>query len=509
MDAQSLFTYIKENTDTNGVFTASILPDDSEHLASFFFGTDDSFYFTGLIEDKPADELLQSLQTYLEDPNEQTKELLIQQITSTRIIEVYKSFLNDFSDLDYSTEVYELAQELFYSTNNKQVLKFALLLFSYESLLQIRETDKELWQDILTVAHCEEFTYFFIAAGYDDLHRLQSELWEIIFCCKNWGKIFALSEAEITTQEQKLWCIENALAIDVDYPLLAAKIALECDLEEFLRQPQLSYPMYKGAANIITNLFELQEHYTQEEVEESFHITSIDAFNLLNNFLHHSTMYADSLQQLMPVVMLENSLHKLLANDNWMLLPANQGHELIARCDSIIFQKDWHDDISNQLISPDGSINYTVCDFACRIGIDIWQDIFAYYCHNFREINLFYYLLKTEDSLQINALFKEIHKHLTYYLLDPRVLTLPMLYLRTHQGLSINIIRAFLEAKSDYALVMALGVLSSWDPDLLSDAICRSLQEARKYTEQENLIAQIDCLLYRAQGIYLDSSGFN
>lgn len=509
MYEQSLVDYIKENTDEKGVFTASVLPDDSEHLASFFFGTDDSFYFTGLIEDKPADELLQAMQAYLENPAEHTKEQLRKYIAGIRVIEVYKSFLNDFSDLDYSTQVYDLAKELFYSTNNKQVLKFALLLFSYENLVHIRESDKTLWQDILTVAHCEEFTYFFIAAGYDNLRQLQSELWDIIFCCKNWGKIFALSEAVIDTEEHRLWCIENALDIDVDYPLLAVKIALECNLEEFLQQPQLPYNMYKGAANIITNFFELPEHYTQDDVEENFHISSIDTFALLSNFLRHSLPYSDTLQQLMPVVILENSLHELLGNDNWMILPANKCHELIAKCDNIIFHKDWHQDIENDLIGADGSLNYTVCDFAYRIDIDIWPEIFAYYCRNFKEINLFYYLLKTDNPLQINALFQEISKHLAYYLLDPRVLTLPMLYLRTHQGLSVNIIKAFLEAKSDYALVMALGVLSSWDPDLLNASICNALQEARKYTREEHLIAQIDCLLYRAQGIYLDSSGFN
>lgn len=509
MHEQSLFQYIKANTDNNGVFTAELLPDESEHLAAFFLGTDDSFYFTGLIEDKPADGLLESFAGYLETPSPANKKLLLQRITSGQLVEIYKSFLNEFSDLDHSSQVYELAKELFYTTNNRQVLKFALLLFSYEELPHIKNNDPELWQDILTVAHCEEFTYFFIAAGYDCLQQLQPELWEIARCCKNWGKVFALSEVTISTGEQKLWCIGNALDIEVDYPLLSAKIITECDIADVLQQSQLTYSLYKGAGNIINNFFALPEHYPLEEVEENFNIRQLDIFTMLQNFLHHGKNYTQSIASVMPLLILENNLHNLLQYDAWMILSANQCHELIAQCDKIIFHKDWQPDIHRQLINDSGQLDYPVCDFACRIGVDIWDKLFAYYCKHLEDINIFCYLLKTDDWQKINMLFARIRDHLAYYLLDPRVLTLPMLYVRDHSGFQADIVIEFLRSRSDYALVMSIGVLSSWQPDDLTAAICLALQEAKKYTKQEKLLSQIDCLLYRAKGIYLDSSDFN
>ncbi len=502
----SLLEYIKQNIDDNDIFTANTLPDDPEFAPPFYLGTADSYYYTGIVEDQPADHLLHALTQYLNLPNQENLTFLEKTIKEKPLVEFHSDFLSKFNYEPHEEALFELAENFFYHTSDRNIFKFAFLLFYFTGLTKIRDHYPVLWDDILSAARCEEFTYFFIIAANNDIAELQDELWDLAYCTKNWGRIFALGEVAIENNDQRLWCIEHAMDNDVSFPMLSIKILSECDLLGILQDQYINPQLLKGTSLLLINFTELLTQLKREEIEENYNLSMLNLPLLLEKYLAHAKSSFTEPEQMIHILLLSQNLRTLAENEEFTYLSANQYQKFIALCDKIAYFKDWSKDIHEKLFNQDGSINYTVLEFATRIEADVWEETFVYYSEHYQESQLFTFLLQDDSSQRIRQLLAEIEKHIAYYLVDPLKLTAPMLYLRENPGQGLNIIDAALLSKSDYALIMVTSVLSSWPLQFITKAIYENLKEARKYTSVDNITQVIDNLLYHYQlynaGVY-------
>lgn len=499
MTQKNLLEYIKLHLDENDVFTAQTLPDVPDLPETFRLGTADSLYYTGIVDDSPADELLAAFRTYLQNQNNETRQELENILTDCNLTAIHKDFLNSFDLSEYNHQVFNIAQNLFYNAEKRNILKFALMLFAYEGLLNIKENDPVLWEDILTAARCEEFTYFFIVAGHHELAELQEELWDIAYCTKNWGKIYALGEVVISSREQQLWCIESAMDVEVDFPLLSVKILDECNLLSVLEQNSISYPLYRGSLLLLINFTLLLTQFSKAELEENYNLASINLPALLARLFHHAREHASEAEHIIHLSMLSGNLNALAEDEAYTYLSANQYHNFIAACDSIIFSKDWSDEVQQQLFNADGSLNYTILDLGTRLNIDIWDRVFDYYCNHYTETKVFSYLFQTYNDDKIKKLLDKINQHLIYYFSEPTALAAPMIYLSHAPGEGINLINSLLSQKIQYPILIGASILINWPAEYLTEAIYNNLKEARKYVDTEDAIQLVDYLIYRYQ----------
>lgn len=492
----SIFEYIKTHMGNDGFFASPVLPDDPEPEISYLLGDEEGHYFTtGIPKDRDsADQLLAELRQYAAFPTEENRQQIENTLSNLIMIEILYSFSQKFTNEDYNNNILILAQELFYNSSCRQALKLAYLLFSCYGLTNIKKNNPELWQDLLLAARCEEFTYFFILAAKSDLPELQKELWEIIYHTKNWGRVFALEEAIATTHEQKLWCIENALDTQADYPPLSVKIILECELTKELTAADVSYPIYNGAASAILNFLELLTSYDLQKLEKFFPVSKVDLPPLLHEFFRHARCHAVSPETLLPIIFISEQLQQLIDNGSWLHLSANQCHAFVAACDSIIYQKDWSTEVQAQLFDENGKINHLLCDFAKYLDLDIWQPVFEYFTDHYEDNDLLSYLLGGSEE-QTAEVLAVIEQHLDYYMFYPLTLLTPLAYLQENPGKGESILLRLLQSQNEMLIGMAYHVLRDWPYHYLTLPLKKAIVEAQSHIQSSLHREMLDSLL--------------
>lgn len=497
MKKTSIFEYIKKHMDADGFFASPVLPDDPEPEIAYLLGDEEGHYFTtGIPKDKDsADQLLAELRQYAAFPTEENRQQLENTLSGLVMIEILYGFSIKFTNDDYNSNMLILAQELFYNSGCRQALKLAYLLFSCSGMLNIKKNNPELWQDLLLAARCEEFTYFFILAAKSDLLELQEELWQIIYHTRNWGRIFALEEAVITTHEQRLWCIENALDTEADYPPLAIKVILECELTKELAASKISYPLYHGAASAVLNFLELLTSYDLQRLEKFFPVSQVDLPPLLTEFLRHARCHAVTPETLLPIIFISEQLQQLIENDNWTHLSANQCHAYVAACDSIIYQKDWSQEVREQLFDKDDRINHLLCDFAKYLDLDIWQPVFEYFTAHPEDNDLLPYLLGGTAE-QAASTLSIIEQHLDYYMFYPLTLLVPLAYLQENPGQGDTILTRLLQSQNEILIGMAYHVLREWPYQYLTLTLKKAIVAAQSHIQSTVHREMLDSLLH-------------
>ena len=101
---------------------------------------------------------------------------------------------------------------------------------------------------------------------------------------------------------------------------------------------------------------------------------------------------------LIGIINISIGLQKLITDSNWAALPSNASHELVSRCEKLIYSRDWYEEVQAQLFKEDGSVNYTTAEFAFELDIDIWERLFDYLKQHPLESALFPYLLGFEND---------------------------------------------------------------------------------------------------------------
>ena len=221
---------------------------------------------------------------------------------------------------------------------------------------------------------------------------------------------------------------------------------------------------------------------------------------MLCGLLRHAQYLAVIPEDLLDMITIANTLWSLLEENNLYSLSPNQCHELISRCDKMVYCQDWQEQIQQRLII-DGQINYQLADFAYETEVDVWPRLFAYWQQHPLEYTLFPYLLSYEGDDRSQRVLQLITNQLPLYAAELHALVVPLRYLQTHPGQGEAIITAALSSLHELLRGCACDALESWEPQQLTPAIRDALRQTIRTSTDELVKARAAALL---QGQKLD-----
>ena len=503
---QSLFDYIQQHIDEDGVFTESTLPDGNDYVNIVEPGQTDAFYYTADMpsSDEDASTILKDLRAYLAEPCISTYQKLYKDLKDMSMAEYADPFIAAFDQDDMNETAFSLARRLLYNARHREPLKFAFLLFGLYSMQHIEEEDPELWRDLVTTAHCEEFTFAFLYSCRVTNHISQKAVWELLGCTKGWGKVFAIIDCRCPDDDHRRWLLQNGPDIDVEYPPLSVKLIQATQLDKFLAQPVIDYPCYKSAVAILGNYMMLLLHYKPEAVRENYNHTDINLYGMLKNLLHHALYLSVEAEDMLDMITIATSLRNMQEDNALYSLTPNQVSELIAACDKMVYATNWEPIIASRLFEGD-QVNYQLADLAYELELDIWQQLYDFWLAHPMEYTLLPYLLSYEGGNRSDKVLARLTEQLPLYASDLHSLVVPLHYLRTHPGKGETILCAALSSMYELLRSCACDVLEAWGPDYLSTTIKDNIYTAMRSSTDDLVQARLTAIL---QGRKLDIEAF-
>lgn len=497
MSNKKLYKYIIENLDPEEeCFTKETLIDEPHPTVPHPLGAEDAFW---LATNAPADEkganlVFRLLKEYRQYPDHLHKERLYKELSDRPVIAISEVLCDKLQELEITEDLVALARSFFYNAEHRGPLKFAYMLLGLYGAEAIKKEDAELWEDMVSVAQCEEFTHFFLFSCNLTNYKPLKEIWRLIGCTKGWGRVFAIEAVACNDEAQELWLIEHGMEITVDYPPVALRILEVANLTKHLEEESISYRTFKGAADILNAFLVLLNQQSKGIIEESLNTALIKPVALLNNFIRHAKIYADKPENILKVLNLSYGLRNLLTNDNLCIISNNELELLIAKCDSITYARNWEAYIKEHLILKDG-INYELCDFACELDMDIWRELFDFLCEHPHEYQAMPYLFSYNDKNYQQMMLHFVEHNLSLYSLEETALLVPLRYLAHHPGEGERIIAAALTSPYDWPRGIACSVLNDWGPEYISEPVRETLKAALRLSNNAVVTARIEALL--------------
>lgn len=503
---QSLYDYIQQHIDEDGVFTESTLPDGNDYVNIVEPGQTDAFYYTADMpsSDEDASTILKDLRAYLAEPCISTYQKLYKDLKDMSMAEYADPFIAAFDQDDMNETAFSLARRLLYNARHREPLKFAFLLFGLYSMQHIEEEDPELWHDLVTTAHCEEFTFAFLYSCRVTNHISQKAVWELLGCTKGWGKVFAIIDCRCPDDDHRRWLLQNGPDIDVEYPPLSVKLIQATQLDKYLAQPVIDYPCYKSAVAILGNYMMLLLHYKPEAVRENYNLTDINLYGMLKNLLHHALYLSVEAEDMLDMITIATSLRNMQEDNALYSLTPNQVSELIAACDKMVYATNWEPIIASRLFEKD-QVNYQLADLAYELELDIWQRLYDFWLTHPLEFTLLPYLLSYEGGTRSDRVLARLTEQLPLYASDLHSLVVPLHYLRTHPGKGETILCAALSSMYELLRSCACDVLEAWGPDYLSTTIKDNIYTAMRSSTDDLMQTRLTAIL---QGRKLDIEAF-
>ena len=492
---ETIYQYVLQNIDAHGRFTATTLCDEKLSTIPKPLGAEDAFYYTLNHEPNPqsASKIIKILRNYLAEPSQKYRSELYNSLQGMLFAEYCDPFCDAFDRDDMNIVAYDLARRFFYNAAKREQVKFAFLLFGLYGMEQIKETDEELWQNIVQVAHCEEFTFPFLFGCRLTNFAPHQEIWDLVKHTSGWGKVFSIIDCHCHDDEDRLWLLEHGPEIDVEYPPLAVKFITETKLEQLLTK-QLTYEQYKGAVVIVGNYLVMLNNFPIKVIEENFNVHAINLRKILSDILKQAEKYVTKIEDVLDIITYNTALHQLADEQNHSQLSLNDCQLLIAACENIIYSHNWSKDIQAKIIADD-KVNYTLCDFAYEMDIDFWPQLYDFWLQHPQEIALFPYLLSYEGDDRSQRVLKQIARQLPQYATDQEALMVPLRYLAMHPGEGEPIICASLTSIYDLPRGVACSILDEWGADYVTPAIYEALLQGRKMSNNDVVSVRIDNLL--------------
>ena len=239
----------------------------------------------------------------------------------------------------------------------------------------------------------------------------------------------------------------------------------------------------------------LDRYYIGNSDPTYIDISGIDSKTLISELLRHAERYDKTPADLIGIINISIGLQKLITDSNWAALPSNASHELVSRCEKLIYSRDWYEEVQAQLFKEDGSVNYTTAEFAFELDIDIWERLFDYLKQHPLESALFPYLLGFENDERPQKVLTFIEKNINTYTQSETALLIPLKYLETHPGTGVPIVTAALTSIYDWPRGAAPIILEEWGHEQLTPALRAALITARRLSQHPLITMRIDALL--------------
>ncbi|MEG1345116.1 MAG: hypothetical protein RSC78_00095 [Acidaminococcaceae bacterium] len=502
----SLFSYIKQNINDQHLFTPATLPDTKEILSS-----SSELVFTPLgeadaqlaMEDEQEDDLSMTELIYEKvmlcatSPTAENHRELYQIVASAKCVTYCDPLIDRLGQEDLPLSLLQLAEEWLYTTPDREALKFTLILcglFNLDTLA--RDYDLELRDDLLLLAQCDEFTFFVILAFQMANLEINNLLWPLVQSSNGWGRVHALEAMTSFTATQKAWLVRFACKeLTVTYPALALLAIKECNLLSLLQAETIDYELYQGILRTINDYLEFLLDYSIL-TNADINLSSVNIVSLSTLILRHATYLAVTAEDIAEIINLTHSLQEIITDEHWDIMDINQCHVLIGAAEKIIYQKDWRQELENNIIDEHNKINYLLLDLALALEVDVWQQVFSLLQAHPQESFLYHYLLGfTDDRAKHELVLAFAHQHLAFYQTHENALPPLLKALSQLPGCGTEFVSAGLTSIFDWPRACAIKVLEKWGFDYITPALRVALLRAKDLSQHALLSFRINVLL--------------
>ena len=492
----SLFLYVVEHIDSKGFYDGSPLPDNL--LREYTYGAEDAAMFHPKADDRNMEEakdIYLLLKEWLKHPTQQNKNNLYEKIYTTPQITVFFALAGQFLGEKLSYDLLHLAQEWFYTAKDREAVKFTYLICGLIGLDQVRKSFSEhLYNDLFTMARCEEFTIFLCLACQLSEIRPQKELWFLARHTQGWGKAITLLMLQYRTPAQRTWLLKKGPEMRIFWPALAPVIVNESALPRTLQQEEIPEDIYLAAANaIIMYLIFLIPNENPEENPFEYSLMTpvqIPLEALLQDFLRHAETYATTPKNLLTIFAIKDRLELLATEKKGSTLTANAAQLLIGQCDALIYCKDWEPEIRASLFDSKGNLNSEMVEFAADLDIDIWPDVIKFYNDNPKDHTALRYLMFADAGGDVKRIDTRRHlfldcaeAHLKQYMEEEDLLVNFAHYLKDYPGEGEPLLQACLTSIYEHAIGMAALSVSAWPRDKVPVKIKKAVIQAMQLNQ--------------------------
>lgn len=504
MKETGLYFYISKHLDENGRYTLPVLPDEPQPLLPQPLGTEDAAFYGSRLpsDEKGAQRLQRALLLCLKNndaPHRRYLYDLCRQMPICAVCDPLAKKLQEKSDLPREA-LLALAQEFFYTAVHRNPLKLAFILCGLYGMEKLKEHNPVLWRDLLNAARCEEFTFFFFYACRLSGFMPQHDVWVLAECTRGWGKVCALNEARCFDALQRRLLLRQWLCLEVEYPPLAVRLVEESELAKLLAEKKLQRELTDCAAALLTSLLLLLAEYPGAFLEELLEKADIPLETMLDDLLRHLEQTARSPLDYLPAAVLADRLRALGEAEERYLLSERQVQELIGRCDALVFTQNWEEAIDKYLC-VDGTLNYTLLDFAFELGWDPGLCLLDYFEKKPDEYRLLPYLLSGEEEVAASAL-SIAEENLAFYMGSQEAFGDILFYLKDRPGQGEALVCGALTGMYDWPRSLAVDVLYRWGADCLTAALLQALKRAGELSYSPLLQHQIMGLLSMFEPAY-------
>ncbi|MBQ8918890.1 MAG: hypothetical protein IJ056_02110 [Acidaminococcaceae bacterium] len=493
-DYNSLFLYVIDHLNKDGHYDGSPLPDNL--MREYTYGAEDAAMFHPHADDKymeEAKDIYLSLKQWMKQPTQQNKNRLYEKIYTTPQITVFFTLAAQLRGEKLNYDLLNLAQEWFYTAKDREAVKFAYLICGLIGMEQVRNSFSEnLYDDLFTLARCEEFTIFLCLACQLSEIRPQKELWFLARHTEGWGKAITLLLLQYRTPAQRRWLLKKGLELRIFWPPLAPVVIKESRLADMLKAEEIPEDIYLAAANAIINymIFLMPNQGPPDNPFENSLMMPVQIAlePLLRDFLRHAKTHAVTPKNLLTIFAIKDRLEMLDAEKKGAALTANAAQLLIAQCDSLIFYKDWEPEIRTEMFDKNGELSSEIVDFAADLDIDIWPDIIRFYNEHPKDETALRYLMFAEAGGDLKRIDTRRHLFLDcaeahlrkYYMEDEDLLINFAHYLKDYPGEGVPLLEAGLTSIYEHAIGMAALSVSAWPRDTvpveLKKAVIQAMQ---------------------------------
>jgi len=384
---------------------------------------------------------------------------------------------------------------------HRNVVKFGMAVLG----LFRNEAVKDL---LLTLGRHEEFTLYAAVAIMNGMENSNDVLFELAQTVHGWGKIHTVERLQPDTPEIRAWLLRHGCPNSIMDEYLACICARNGELHEALTASRVDDELFEGATDIIQALL----HGGPAEDIDDYEF----APQVVTDYVRLAEEQGLTAKHLTAILELREYLEVSDVSDEvWaQRLTAGWTEELrqaaADTCERILSKPLWQAIVMEAVKTGNPAEQWYGVSAARRLGIDIWQELFAQLTANPLLDSHYLELMKSDDSLRIRELvaFAEQRLPLAEIASGPgeemgfgeeyaahRCLSSILQNLDRHEGIGLELIAAGLNSPVANNRHMALTALEAWKAASWKERLSEVLVQVLKVDPDESVRERIRSLL--------------
>ena len=509
----SLFLYVVDHLTRRGYYDQSPLPDEDRAYSA---GMQDIGMFSQGLETEDVEritEIFLLLKKWIQKDDAKTERKLYRLVSHSPMALYFRPLASLIARQQAALPfaLLDLAQQWLYTAAHRQVLYFSYLLCALFGLEQIRSSySASLYQDLFTLARCEEFTPALCLACIVADERPQRELWATARVTRSWGNVLLSALLDYDTPEKKEWILKRSVAANGLWPEVGGYLLEQGNIQAQLESGRLRRLPFVKATQLIMAYTATRLPHKDTDLPYLFSAVVPPPEGhpplqpLLEALLRAGEAYTSDPTFLADLRILRENLSFLAGPDLYGQMDPNEFQLLLGRCDALLYRTDHCEEIRKALAGP-RPVRQELVFLAQVLELDVWDDFYAYYDRHPRRLDILRYLADMAGPVspasaetrhrRCHLLFGRLKKASPAVFRNSKLLRALCSCLSEQPGEGVPFLVAALRNLSPHVRWMAVVVLLQWPHEALTSRLQTALTNSLLLPGSQKMQDEIHAVL--------------